>query len=260
MKKSILCAAALLLPSLIACNAPSSGTPGDASPLAASSQETPASAQSTAIPPTAATPPVPVRTFHTDALLFVGDGTWSTEVANLRTILNTHRASFDEVTSSEMNAMSLDALAGYGVIVFPGGAGAFIAQAPAPSSGGDVSYGLGIVDGPVLDYYYLETQDQKIAMTLYTFADESTADILYYGGPVTPNVPGGIVAKYPNGDPSISEMWSGKGLVLIAGGHPTANAATLSALGVSSSDGTHQDVAWNMIEAGIKQKPLPAFN
>lgn len=236
--------------------------------------------------------PAPVaRTWSTDALLFTGSGTWSSEVANLRAILSGGGTSFQEATSAQLNAMSLDDLARFGVLIFPGGsggteassltsqtharlraavqvrgvgyigfcAGAFIASAPAPAVGGDVSYGLGVVEGPILDYYYLENQGTSVAMTLASFPDGSTKDLLWYGGPVTPDVPGGVIAKYPDGSPMITQVWSGKGLAVLVGTHPTANQATLSALGVSSSDGTHQDFAWTLIRAAMLGQTLPAF-
>jgi glutamine amidotransferase-like uncharacterized protein len=231
------------------------------------------------------------RNYTTDVLVFTGSGTWATEVTNLENILNSHGATYDEVSSAQLDAMSVDQIAQYGLLIFPGGAGgteagslsaqthahlreavqsrgvsyigfcagSFIAQAPAPAAGQDVSYGLGVVNGPVLDYYYLENQGTDIAMTLLTFADGSTQDTLWYGGPVTPTTPGGVVAKYPDGNPAITELWSGNGFVILSGVHPTADQATLSALGMSSTDGTHQDTAWKLINAALHQAPLPAM-
>jgi glutamine amidotransferase-like uncharacterized protein len=236
-------------------------------------------------------PPRIERSYSTDALVFDGTGTWSTEVANLENILGSHGASYELVSSAELNGMSVEDLEQYGVLIFPGGngaseadsltrqahanlreavqqhgvgyvgfcAGAFIAVAPAPAPGGDVSYGLGIFDAPELDYYYLENQGTDIAMTLESFPDGSTQDLLWYGGPVTPEVPGGVIARYPDGNPAITEMYSGYGLVVASGPHPTANQATLSALGVRSSDGTHQELAWELIQAAMTSTPLPAF-
>jgi glutamine amidotransferase-like uncharacterized protein len=273
---------ALSLAVLSACNAPS-----DASPLESGLDD---SANSSSQLPGA--PPLIVeRVYQTDALLFVGNGTWASEIASLRNILSSHGATYQEVTSAQLNAMSLAEMSRFGTLIFPGGsggteadsltsathanlraavqqkgvgyvgfcAGAFIAQAPAPSAGGDVSYGLGIVNGPELDYYELEYQGQDIAMTLLQYADGSTQDTLYYGGPVTPEVPNGVIARYPNGDPAISQMWSGAGFVVISGPHPTATSAILSALGVSSSDGTHTETAWKMIDAAMHQRALAAF-
>jgi glutamine amidotransferase-like uncharacterized protein len=231
------------------------------------------------------------RSYSTDALLFVGDGTWSSEVSSIKNILNSHGATYQTATSAELDAMTVDEIAQYGILIFPGGsggteadslsssahanlreavqvrgvgyvgfcAGAFIGEAPAPSKGGDVSYGLGIVDGPVLDYYYLENQGTDIAMTLLSFPDGSTQDILWYGGPVTPSKAGGVVAKYPDGNPAISQMFSGAGFVVLSGVHPTATSAILSALGVSSTDGTHTETAWKLFYAALHQQPLSAF-
>jgi glutamine amidotransferase-like uncharacterized protein len=234
-------------------------------------------------------PTVAKRTFQTDVLLFAGDGTWAAEVSSLKSILASNGATYQTVSSAQLDSMSIDDIAKFGTLIFPGGsggteadslssstherlrqavqdrgvsyvgfcAGAFIAQAPAPAPGKDVSYGLGVVDGPVLDYYYLENQGTDVAMTLYKFADGTTADILWYGGPVTPNT--GVVARYPDGNPAISEMWSGKGFVILAGGHPTANQSMLSSLGLAPKEGPRLDVAWKMIHAAIEQEPLPTF-
>lgn len=239
--------------------------------------------------PTQAAPPK--RSFQIDALLFNGSGVWASEESSLRSILTSHNASFEEINSAELEAMSVDDLAKYGVLIFPGGsggtesksvsadaharlraavqqkgvgyvgfcAGAFVAVAPAPAAGKDVSYGFGIVDGPELDYYYLENQNVDVSMTLWKMPDGSTMDVLWYGGPITPNVPNGVVARYPDGNPSVSELWSGNGFVVLSGGHPTATDAMLRSLGLSSSDGAHLEFAWKMINAAIHQEPLPAF-
>lgn len=235
--------------------------------------------------------PVSQRTWTTDVMLFAGSGTWGTEVNNLENIMNAHGVKYQVVTSAQLDAMSVDQMAQFGLMIFPGGsggteadslssqthtnlreavqargvsylgfcAGSFIAEAPAPAAGQDVSYGLGVVAGPELDYYYLENQGTDIAMTPLTFADGSTQDILWYGGPVTPSTAGGVIAKYPDGNPAITELWSGKGFVILSGVHPTADQATLAAVGMSSTDGTHQDTAYNLINAALHQQPMPAM-
>lgn len=212
-------------------------------------------------------------------------------MSSIESILQSKGASYDTVTSAQLNGMTVDELAQYGTIIFPGGAGgtqagsltsdahanireavqqrglsyvgfcagAFIAQAPAPAPGGDVSYGIGVVDGPVLEYYYLENQGTTAALTLNTFADGTSANILWYGGPMTPDTPGGVIARYPDGTPAMTELWSGKGFVVLSGPHPTATQSILSSLGLNSSDGVHPDIAWKLINAAIHQQPLPAF-
>ena len=238
--------------------------------------------------------PLPVivnpRTYQTDVLLFSGSGTWSAEVASIESILTSHGATYQAVSSSQLNAMSATDIAKFGLIIIPGGAGgtegqsltlqthanirtavqvngvsylgfcagAFLAVAPASEVATDTSY-IGVVDGPILDYYYLENQGTDIAMTLQSFADGSTQDILWYGGPVTPNVPGGVIAKYPDGNPAITEVWSGNGFVIISGGHPSATQAMLSGVGMVSTDGLHFDLTWRLIEGALNQAPLAAF-
>ncbi len=236
-----------------------------------------------------APPSAPARSWSTDALVFAGSGVWGTEVTSLEQVLTSNGATFQEVSSAQLDAMSVDDIAKFGILIFPGGsggteagslsadtharlreavqqrgvsyigfcAGAFIGQAPAPAAGQDVSYGLGVVNGPVLDYYYLENQGTDIAMTLLSLPDGSTKDILWYGGPVTPN--SGVIAKYPDGNPAISEIWSGNGLVILSGVHPSATAATEASLGVTSSDGVHLDFLWQLINGALHQQPLPAF-
>ena len=72
-------------------------------------------------------------------------------------------------------------------------------------------------------------------------------------------IAGGVIAKYPDGNPAITQIWSGHGFVILSGVHPTADQATLSAVGQSSTDGIHQDTAWSLINAALHDQPLQAF-
>jgi glutamine amidotransferase-like uncharacterized protein len=258
-------------------NFPQNPQPGPASP-----------APSPSIQPSPGPSP---RNYKVDALLFTGDGTWTSEVKSIRSILTGHNASFEEVNSDELDVMSVEDLAKFGLVIFPGGsggaqsrsvsvttrarlreavqkrgvsyvgfcAGAFIAVAPAPAPGKDVSYGFGIVDGPELEYYYLENQGVDVSMTPLKTPDGKTRYVLWYGGPITPKIPGGVVARYPDGNPSVSQMWSGAGFVVLSGGHPTATQSMLTSLGVKAVDGLHLDFAWDLIDSALHQRPLPAF-
>jgi glutamine amidotransferase-like uncharacterized protein len=231
------------------------------------------------------------REYHTDALVFTGPGTWSAEVTNLVAILKENGATYETASAAKLESMSVDDLAKYGVLIFPGGsggtqagsvsddtharlreavqsrgvnyvgfcAGAWIAVAPKPAPGKDVSYGFGVAEGPVLDFYYLTDQGVDVAMTMHSFADGTKRDIVWYGGPVTPEWPSGVVARYPNGQPAISQTFSGKGLVVIAATHPAAPQSIRDAYGVTDKDGLDFDVAWNLIAAALHQRPLPAY-
>jgi glutamine amidotransferase-like uncharacterized protein len=236
------------------------------------------------------------RSFATDILLFSGSGAWSPEVSSLKALFAQRGATYKEVSSSQLNAMSAEQMAEYGTFVWPGGsggtqssslttatkdnirkavrelgvsyigfcAGAFVAVAPTPAPGKAPSYGLSVVDGPELDYYYLEEEMNRagqtdIAMTLHTFADGTTRDIVWYGGPVVTNGAHSVVAKYPNGDAAISQMWSGKGWVILAGTHPAAPQSVRDSYGLDDADGVDTDLAWKLIDAAIQQTELPTF-
>ena len=255
--------AGIYLLALTACNAETAVT-------------TPTNAMTT--PTNAVTTP---RIYTTGALLFAGSGTWSSEVAALEGILNDHSMTYRKVTSTQLDAMTSADLSDFGTFIFPGGngsteanslsaathqrlrdsvqkvgvgyvgfcAGAFIGQAPAPSNGGDVSYGLGIVEGPTLDYYALENQGITEAMTLLTFTDGTTQNVLWYGGPVTPEQ--GVFARYPDKTPAISEIQSGMGRVVLVGGHPAATLTMLGALGLQATSAevqANQDLTWKLIQ------------
>jgi hypothetical protein len=238
------------------------------------------------------------RIYKTDALVYIGDGAWSAEIPGIEKVLTDHGATYDAVSSAQLNAKTLDELSQYGTIVWPGGygnvqtssltsatrtklrqvvqergvswigfcAGAFVAVAPAPPAGRDPVYGFGIVNAPVMGYYFLEDEfvkqgkeSQDWAMTMETFADGSKRDLLWYGGPVTPSGANTVVAKYPNGDAAISQVWSGNGLVILSAVHPAAPPSVAASFGLNDSDGADYDLAWRMLEAAIKQKDLPTF-
>lgn len=236
------------------------------------------------------------RSFSTDILLYNGSGVWSPEVSSLRSIFAEHGATYDEVSSSELNAMSAEDLAKYGAIVWPGGlggtqsasltiqtkdnlraavreagvgyigfcAGAFVAVSPTPAEGKAPSYGLSIVDGAELPYYYLEAEYERsgatdITMTLESFADGTQRDLVWYGGPVVTAGENSVIAKYPNGDAAISQMWSGNGWVILSAVHPTAPQSVRDTYGLNDSDGMDLDLAWKLIDAAVHQQALQTF-
>jgi glutamine amidotransferase-like uncharacterized protein len=223
------------------------------------------------------------RNFSTDILVFTGAGTWSTEIGDAENLFTTKGATYQEVNSAQLDAMTPDDIAKFGVIFIPGGtgsteaesvsaaahanlrtavqslgvsyvgfcAGAFVAVAPAPTNGGDVSYGFGVVNGPVPNEYAGPGTTADYFEVALSFADGSTEDVLWYGGPITPDT--GVIAKYPTGDPAISQIWSGNGLVVIAGVHPDLSQATLTSLGASPTTSA-QDLGWSIFNAAITQK------
>jgi glutamine amidotransferase-like uncharacterized protein len=273
IQKLALAAALAALPILSACESPGAGI-----------AENPGNSGGVALPPALSVPRA------SGVLLFAGAGTWGTEVAALERILDAHDVSYDEVSSAELESMTEEELASYALILWPGGAGgtqagslsgaarirvreavqksgvswlgfcagAFVAVGPRPAAGSNPSYGLGILEGDYLDYYYLENQGVTAALTEYSFADGSSRDVLWYGGPVTPEIAGGVVARYPDGKPAITQAVSGQGFVILSAGHPAAPTSVASSFGLSDSDGADTELAWTLIRTAMERVPLPA--
>ena len=238
--------------------------------------------------PGAPVPPTSTRNFSTDVMIFTGSGTWGTEISDAEALFTANGITYQEANSAQLDAMAPADMAKFGIIFMPGGAGgteagsvsaqthanlrtavqslglgyvgfcagAFVAAAPAPSAGGDVSYGFGVVDAPVMNYYTGPGTSAAYEETLETFADGHTENMLWYGGPITPNT--GVIAKYPTGDPAVSEMWSGSGFVIVAGTHPDLSASSLSGLGASPATSA-QATALKIFNAAIHQQPLPTY-
>jgi glutamine amidotransferase-like uncharacterized protein len=220
-------------------------------------------------------------------LIYNGTGAWTDEVASLENIISSHGLGYEEVTEQQVNSMTADQFAQYGMMIWPGGsgtmildaindsarilimdavidqgvgylgfcAGAFLAVSPAPSAGQPPEY-FSVWPGSILNYYYLENQGVDEAMTLDSFPEGSQRNILWYGGPVTPNQANGVVAKYPTGDPAITETRSGNGFVIVSGVHPAAPLADIAPFGGTATD---FDVAWSLIQATLNAAPLPTF-
>jgi len=240
-------------------------------------------------PPTA--PDSPIGNARTDVLIYGGPGSWKDEIAALKAILYSHGSTYEEILPTQLNQLSVEDFQKYRVILFAGGdaptvrkalstetharlreavqknglsylgfcAGAWLAVAPAPLSNEDVTYGLGVVNGPLLETNYLGKQGHAFGLDKTSLPDGSIRKLLWYGGPITPDIPGGVIAKYADGTPAISQIWSGKGLVIISGLHPAANKLILSKIGILDREAIAPDFAWTLLQGAIQQKPLPAF-
>ena len=80
--------------------------------------ETPPSAN-----PPAKNGPVATRKFATDFLVFTGDGTWSTEITDVEALMTANGATFQEADLAQLDAMTAEQMADFGVIYIPGGEG-----------------------------------------------------------------------------------------------------------------------------------------
>ena len=233
----------------------------------------------------------PVRKYTTGALIFNGKGTSASDANSLVKIINSKGLSYKVANSDDLNAMSVDDLSKYGVIVWPGGhanqmtnsltlearrnvrsavrdvgvnfagfcAGAWMGVGDEIPLRGDLDIGFALLPGKLLDEYFPDGREPTAAMVLTSFADGSKHDLVWWGGPVTPNIRGGVVAKYPDGSPEITQAFSGKGFVVLTGTHPEAPQGWRDAEGLNDTDGLDFELAWKLVNSALTQMALPAF-
>jgi hypothetical protein len=235
-------------------------------------------------------PSGPSPTYATDILLFNGTGVSTSDWQNTQQIIQSQGYSYKLVNSAQMNAMSLDEIANFGLIVVPGGsggtiaggltadtrlrirqavrdrgvgyvgfcAGAWVAVGPEAETNQTASYGFAVAKGSILDLFLPGGQSPTAAIVKVSFPDGSNRNLVWWGGPTTPEWAGGVVARYDTGLPAISETWSGKGYVVISGPHPEAPQSWRATAG-TDSDGLDYDIAIRMFNAALKKQPLAAF-
>jgi hypothetical protein len=130
---------------------------------------------------------------------------------------------------------------------------------PEATGTATASYGMAVAPGRVLDAFYPNDDTSLIAaMVPVKFADGTSRQMVWWGGPTTPEWSGGVVARYSTGEPAISETFSGKGYVVISGPHPEAPQGWRATAGYDS-DGLDYSVAIAMINAAITRQPLTAY-
>lgn len=230
------------------------------------------------------------RPYTKDVLLFNGVGISTSDWQTTEEIVKAANLTYDLVNSSKLDAMTLDQMASYGLMIFPGGygnqitagvsaatgirvrqavrdrgvsflgicAGAWVAVGPESSTDQIASYGFAVAQGRFLDEYLPGGFEPTAAMVDVSFADQSHRSLVWWGGPITPNWENGVVARYTTGDPAISQTWSGKGFVIVTGPHPEAPQGWRSVAG-NDPDGLDYDIATKLIKAALNRQPLPVF-
>lgn len=224
-------------------------------------------------------------------MLFNGGGVSTSDWQTTETLIQSMGLSYDLVNTAQLNAMTLEQVASYGVMVVPGGsggtiykslseaarlkvrqavrdygmgyvgfcAGAWVAVGPESNTDQTASYGFAVAPGDVLPSWFPGGNSSLTAAVVpVTFADGSKRQLVWWGGPSTPEWGQGVVARYDNGIPAISETRSGKGYVVISGPHPEAPQGWRGTAG-TDSDGLDYDLAKSMIQAALTQTPLATF-
>lgn len=232
---------------------------------------------------------------YPQVLIYNGDSTAFGDAESLASILDQHQVSYQLASSEALNQMSLDEMAQYQLIIWPGGyagqmsasldastreelrlavndrgvsffgicAGAFIAVSP-PKEAGEAgpSWGLSVLPAPqLLDYYHLEDEGISEAMVDVLLPGNQSRSLVWWGGPKLPEVPNGVIARYPDTrEPAITQTQAGKGFVILSGPHPEAPLDWRDKLGLDDPDGHDFDLAWSLAEAALHRQPLPVVD
>jgi len=239
-------------------------------------------------PPSSAVPAQNPGSERTEVLIYGGISAWVQEINSIKSILSSHNITYVEYNDDQMNELTVENLKKFSLVVFAGGdsdlisdnldpdtkvrlrnavredglnylglcAGAWLVMEPNER---DDLYGFQFIEGPWLHRPSLHDGKTTFKLTVARFPGGVTRRLLWFGGPITPEIPGGVVARYEDGTPAVTQMKVGKGFVVISGLHPTANKEILESLGLFVREAIAPDLAWTMIEAAIYGKPMQAF-
>jgi len=136
-------------------------------------------------------------------------------------------------------------------------AGAWVAVGPDPGEKA-ASYGFAVVTGSILNLFLPGGYEPVADIVKVSFPNGSSRNLVWWGGPYTPEWQHGVVARYDTGQPAISQTWAGNGFVIVTGPHPEAPQGWRSTAG-NDPDGLDYDIATDLIEAALRRVPLPAF-
>lgn len=226
-----------------------------------------------------------------EILLFNGIGTSTSDWKSLEQILISMGRTYRLVNSATLNSLSLTGFKAFKMILIPGGnsnivndslslstkirvrqavrdaglsylglcAGAFAAVGIDSRSNFTAYYGFAVAQGDYLKHWYPNGNSALIAVpTKVLFADGSQRSLIWWDGPATPEWQGGVVARYPDGQPAISQTWTGLGFVLLSGPHPEAPPSWQWTSG-NDPDGLDYDIARKLILSALNRQPLRAF-
>lgn len=227
---------------------------------------------------------------ETDVLLFNGVGISTSDWQSTERIVKEMGLSYQLVNSSQLNAMTLEDLIKFGLIIVPGGsrgsimsgltntaqlivrkavrdhgvsylgfcAGSFAAVGTLANGNTVSENDLAVIYGKHLSNWWPNGQHITAAMVKVDFADNSSRWLVWWGGPATPEWSGGVVARYDDGKPAISQGWSNKGFVVLTGPHPEAPQGWRATAG-NDPDGLDFELTKNLITSALNRKPMPAF-
>ena len=216
-------------------------------------------------------------------LLYTGEGTSSSDVAALQTILGNLSIGYITADAAKLSAMSEAQLGGYKLIIVPGGNSITIGQSLTGSTsvairgavqqygvhylgvcagaffgGSSVYNGVDLTSGVAFNFYADEFLGIHVEAVQISFPNTRPLNMYWQDGPQLSGW-GQVVAKFPDGTPAIVEGQSGNGFVILTGIHPEAPQAWLASPAFTSSVAVDQAYAGTVIKAALDGTPLPHF-
>jgi hypothetical protein len=216
-------------------------------------------------------------------LLFTGTGTSSTDVAAVETVLAAIGQGYLTADSSQLNAMSEPQLAGYKLLIVPGGDSIVIGENLSPGTaanirgavadygthylgicagaffGGYSMYnGVDLTGGVPFDFYRDEFKGIHTEPVEITFPSGSPLDVYWQDGPQLSGW-GQMVAKYPDGSPAVAEGMSGNGFVIFTGVHLEAPAGWRGSMNFTTPLSLDLAYAGTVVQAALSGTPLAHF-
>lgn len=206
-------------------------------------------------------------------LLFTGTGTTSGSVSAVETILNDLSLTYATATSSQLNGMSESTMKTYKLLLVPGGNAITISQNLSSTTINNVHnaivndglHYLGICAGAFFAgssgvYHYLDLTPSGVWFNYYADyfkgiykeaveikgADGKTLDQYWQDGPQLSGW-GSVVAKYPDGTPTVVEGKSGAGWVMLCAVHPEATQAWRTGMTFTTSVATDNAYAETLV-------------
>lgn len=252
------------------------------------------------LPDTAYTDPVgepaikpypPTENSSGKILLFNGQGISTSDWETTLLILKDMNLETQTANSAQLEAMTVDQLKEFSLIIVPGGkastissglsaaarvrvrqavrdhgvsylgicAGAWAGVGLEANTNTETSYGFLVIYGSHLANWWPNGNTSAVADVVpVSFADGRTRQLVWYGGPATPEWPGGVVARYSDGKPAISQAYSGKGFVVLTGPHPEAPEGWRNTAG-TDPDGLDYDIAKELINSALNRAPMNHF-
>jgi len=225
-------------------------------------------------------PPIPAAE---PVLLFNGTGTSSSDVAAVEAVLGTLGVGYKTADSGQLNAMSEQQLAGYKLMIVPGGNSITIGQnltgdtasmirgavedygmhylgicAGAFFGGYSIYNGVDLTSGVWFDFYADENKGIHVEPVLISFPGSGPLDVYWQDGPQLSGW-GAVVAKFPDGTPAITEGQSGKGFVIFTGVHLEAPESWRGSMIFTTPVSVDLAYAGTVIQATLNGTPLPHF-